>query len=543
MNIVARVRKTGMPIAIALLTLVCASASGAQEADRLSSDEMPAIDAPASSPASEVAPPAAPNAAPTPPRSSIAVTRVAYQGYLTNAGGTPIDGTVSIVATLYNAPSGGTSLWTETHASVAVSDGVFQITLGSITPLEVPDFTGSPVYLGVAVNGEAELPRTQLVASPFAIRAAEADHALTADIASDGVWTVAGNDVYRATGNVGIGSPSPSAKLDVLGPAASGLSLKVDSLLYVNATNQFVGVGRSGPVTGADRFAVRSSATTSYGGMYLDTQGSAAWPFYGYATAGVAKAWHYYDGATGNWNLNNGSAVRLTVESGGNVGIGQSDPAHKLHVVQSTGSGLGSVAIRAQHTGSSGIALSAETNSSDATVVFEQDGTGDIVRAFKSGGLVFRVLNDGQVVTPVLQITGGADLVESFETRDERCEPGTVLVIDEHEAGRLESSTRAYDAKVAGVVSGANGVRPGIHMGQQGTLDGATPVAMAGRVYVKCSTENGAIRPGDLLTTAATAGHAMRATDAARSNGAIIGKAMSGLERGNGLVLVLVNLQ
>jgi hypothetical protein len=276
--------------------------------------------------------------------------------------------------------------------------------------------------------------------------------------------------------------------------------------------------------------------------MYLDTQGASAWPFYGYATAGVARAWHFYDGATGNWNLNN-NGTRLVVESGGNVGIGVTDATHKLHVVNSTGSGLGNVAIRAQHTGASGIALSAETNSSDATVVFEQDGTGDIIRGFQSGGLVFRVLDDGQVVTPVLQITGGADLVESFETRDERCEPGTVLVIDEREAGRLKSSTHAYDAKVAGVVSGANGVRPGIHMGQAGTLDGATPVAMAGRVYVKCSTENGAIHPGDLLTTATTAGHAMRATDAARSNGAVIGKAMSALERGNGLVLVLVNLQ
>ena len=567
MNIVARVCNAGvmvfarrarrsvtppaavLSIAIALLPLVCAAVAGAQENDRPSATDMPALDVPpAHSAASEQTAQsgdrsATPNDAPTPPRSTIAVTRVAYQGYLTNAGGAPINGVVSISATLYNAPSGGSALWTELHNSVAVSNGVFQIVLGSITALEVPDFTGSPVYLGVSVNGEAELPRTQLVASPFAIRAAEADHALTADIASDGLWTVAGSNIYRAGGNVGIGASSPSAKLEVLGAGASGLSLKADTLLYVNATTPFVGVGRSTPVTGADRFAVRSAATSGYGGMYVETQGTSAWPFYGYATAGVARAWHLYDGATGNWSLFNAGLARLTVESGGNVGIGQTDPAHKLDVLQSTGGGLGNVAIHAQHTGSSGIALSAETTSNDATVVFEQDGTGDIVRCFKSGGLVFRVLNDGQVVTPVLQITGGADLVESFDTHDERSEPGTVLVIDEHAPGRLESSTYAYDAKVAGVVSGANGVRPGIHMGQEGTLDGATPVAMAGRVYVKCSTENGAIRPGDLLTTAAMAGHAMRATDPARSNGAIIGKAMSSLDHGDGLVLVLVNLQ
>ncbi len=66
---------------------------------------------------------------------------------------------------------------------------------------------------------------------------------------------------------------------------------------------------------------------------------------------------------------------------------------------------------------------------------------------------------------------------------------------------------------------------------------------MMGRVYVKCTAENGAIQAGDLLTTAGTRGHAMRADDPDRSFGAVIGKAMTSLEDGTGLVLVLVNLQ
>ena len=53
----------------------------------------------------------------------------------------------------------------------------------------------------------------------------------------------------------------------------------------------------------------------------------------------------------------------------------------------------------------------------------------------------------------------------------------------------------------------------------------------------------GAIEPGDLLTTAATAGHAMKVKDAAKAQGAIIGKAMTGVKDGQGLVLVLVTLQ
>jgi hypothetical protein len=62
-------------------------------------------------------------------------------------------------------------------------------------------------------------------------------------------------------------------------------------------------------------------------------------------------------------------------------------------------------------------------------------------------------------------------------------------------------------------------------------------------VYVLATTANGAIAPGDLLTTSDLPGYAMKATDRERSPGAIIGKAMTGLDEGEGLVLVLVNLQ
>ena len=47
-------------------------------------------------------------------------------------------------------------------------------------------------------------------------------------------------------------------------------------------------------VTGADIFAARSPAGNgAYGGMYVDTAGSSALPFYGYSQAGSAKAWTY----------------------------------------------------------------------------------------------------------------------------------------------------------------------------------------------------------------------------------------------------------
>ena len=66
---------------------------------------------------------------------------------------------------------------------------------------------------------------------------------------------------------------------------------------------------------------------------------------------------------------------------------------------------------------------------------------------------------------------------------------------------------------------------------------------MTGRVYCRADASAGAILPGDLLTTSDTPGHAMKATDHDRAQGAVIGKAMTGLKEGHGLVLVLVSLQ
>jgi hypothetical protein len=117
------------------------------------------------------------------------------------------------------------------------------------------------------------------------------------------------------------------------------------------------------------------------------------------------------------------------------------------------------------------------------------------------------------------------------------------VVIDEEHAGKLKLSTRAYDTQVAGIVSGANGIEPGISLYQQGALEGGHNVALSGRVYVLADAAGGAIKPGDLLTTSGTPGHAMKVADHGKAQGAILGKAMSPLKEGKGMVLVLVSLQ
>jgi hypothetical protein len=144
-----------------------------------------------------------------------------------------------------------------------------------------------------------------------------------------------------------------------------------------------------------------------------------------------------------------------------------------------------------------------------------------------------------------LTIRGGADLAEPFNITSGNGEvpQGAVVVIDEQNPGHLKLSDSPYDTRVAGVVSGANGVNPGIQMHQQGLIEGGKNVALTGRVYVQADASNGAIRPGDMLTTSSTPGHAMKVSDHARAAGAILGKAMTGLSEGKGMVLVLVTLQ
>ena len=151
----------------------------------------------------------------------------------------------------------------------------------------------------------------------------------------------------------------------------------------------------------------------------------------------------------------------------------------------------------------------------------------------------------GKITTDVLQITGGADFSEQFDVaEDALLEPGMAVSIDLENPGALELSRQAYDKRVAGVISGAGGVRPGMLMSQSGTMaDGEHPVALSGRVWTWCDATTGSIEPGDLLTTSDRAGHAMKAMDHEASQGAILGKAMTHLREGTGLVLVLVNLQ
>ena len=153
------------------------------------------------------------------------------------------------------------------------------------------------------------------------------------------------------------------------------------------------------------------------------------------------------------------------------------------------------------------------------------------------------MMTNGNTCTPVLLITGGADVAEPFQISTQDIPKGSVVIIDEDNPGRLKLSDAPYDKRVAGIVSGANGINSGMILSQQGVIEGGQNVALSGRVYVQAAATHAPIKPGDLLTTSSLPGHAMKVTDHTRASGAILGKAMSALKEGQGMVLVLVTLQ
>jgi len=124
--------------------------------------------------------------------SSASTGTIAYQGRLADASGAPLTGTYNMIFRLYTGATDGTPLWSEqwTGANgVKVSDGLFNVMLGSLAQLPISQFTNaSSLFLGITVGTDDEMaPRVQLGSVPFAVQALTVpDGSVTTEKIADG---------------------------------------------------------------------------------------------------------------------------------------------------------------------------------------------------------------------------------------------------------------------------------------------------------------------------------------------------------------------
>jgi hypothetical protein len=369
-------------------------------------------------------------------------------------------------------------------------------------------------------------------------------------------------DMY-VSGNVGIGTTTPSTKLDVAGPVLAGSR---------------IAIGQQASVLKAGYSNFYSAELASYIPSTAPGVDSVGW-----------KIRPYYYGKGGLFDA-------LTVTPYGTVGIGTTVPGQMLSVagtIESTSGGFkfpdGSIQTMANpFTFNNGVAdvnrsaaslISSVTNTSSsgtaALAAVAGDGTTsshiayvrlatsetsprdwrvgmiDGAGSFKvrdNAAGVDRMTISGNSISFNGNVTGTSiqanyqDVAE-WVPASEHLEPGTVVVLNPSRSNEVMRSTRAYDTAAAGVVS----LRPGIILGQ--AAESKAQVATTGRVRVKVDASREPIRVGDLLVTSDVPGYAMKSIPLSVGGasfhrpGTLIGKALEPLESGTGEILVLLSLQ
>jgi hypothetical protein len=334
-----------------------------------------------------------------------------------------------------------------------------------------------------------------------------------------------------------VGSAGEISQMTTAGPASTAAivaqSAQTDPALYATsaAGNGIVADAHSSrysavqAINDGDGGAAINGVSTSGNGV-RGTSTSAKGVF-GHSTSqvGVYGESEQFDGVLGR-SLSGEHAGTTGINNGRGMGVfGWSGVA-----VDGTVTG-GGVAVRGAGSG-------------DANGVEGVSDTGHGIHGSSAGGLAG--FFDGKVeITGDLIVHGdiclprAADFAESFAMGEGSIEPGTVVVICGEDTVRPSRSP--YDPLVAGVASGAGPFKPGVILSES-AVDRCR-LALAGRAYCKVDASYAPIAIGDLLTSSATPGHAMKAADTARAPGTVIGKALRSMERGTGLIPILVVLQ
>lgn len=245
--------------------------------------------------------------------------QINFQGKLTNPDGTNVtNGSYSIVFSIYTVASGGAAVWTETQPTVAVADGIFQVSLGSVTSLPGSvDFNSASTYLGVKVGADAEMtPRIQFTAAPYAFNSdrlggiASSGYVQlspgaqqTGNINVSGSITGGSSLAFSAASTATIQSAGSQA-LNITGNAASTLSTSAGQLTLQSGTGT-ISLGTSTSLTANGALSIVSATTNAVsldsgttGAVNVGTGANAKAVTVGNTTAGTTITQRVGTGAT-----------------------------------------------------------------------------------------------------------------------------------------------------------------------------------------------------------------------------------------------------
>jgi hypothetical protein len=313
---------------------------------------------------------------------------------------------------------------------------------------------------------------------------------------------------------------------------ATVLPLSLSSIVTVGNT------AAGTPNSFVDSYVVNTSGQA---GIQMSYQGNVRWQLF---------AWPGVTNTTFCITRYGTGACDFIIDSSDQIGIGMpgsSSPGTSLNISSTVRSGTSAYGLQvAAPTGASANYAASFTGGSVGI------GTTSPGASLEVNGNVKLTANSGASITfadgttQSTAYTGvlcGGDFAESVDVtgRKSEYEPGDVMIADPNYPGKFRKSAEPYSTAVLGVYS----TKPGA-LGRRQTTPrdlNEVPMAMIGIVPTKVSTENGPIRPGDVLVSSSTPGYAMKGTDRNRLTGAVIGKALGRLESGSGVIEVGVTLQ